>query len=227
LTVDAIDLIITQFFNKDIRGVGGKKIGIIGAGNIGSKIGLYLTERGAKVYLNRRNKKKLSHIVKAINLLKPSNSKENAIQSDKLTASRNADVLIGSSNGKAVIDSKMINSLKKNSIIIDAGKGTLTEKALSFAIKRKFKIYRVDIFPSLEGLIAKSFSMENQIVKYSKKKKVNGFNILNTGVLGRYGDIIVDNIDDIKIVYGICDGKGDFIRKIPTKYKTIINKLTR
>ena len=204
-----------------------QSIGIIGAGNIGSKIGLYLTERGAKVYLNRRNKKKLSHIVKAINLLKPSNSKENAIQSDKLTAARNADVLIGSSNGKAVIDSKMINSLKKNSIIIDAGKGTLTEKALSLAIKRKFKIYRVDIFPSLEGLIAKSFSMENQIVKYSKKKKVNGFNILNTGVLGRYGDIIVDNIDDIKIVYGICDGKGDFIRKIPTKYKTIINKLTR
>ena len=58
LTVDSVDLIIRQYFNKDLRGVAGKKIGIIGAGNIGSKIGLYLTELGAKVYLNRRSKKK-------------------------------------------------------------------------------------------------------------------------------------------------------------------------
>ena len=57
LTVDSVELILSQYFNKDLRGIAGKKIGIIGAGNIGSKIGLYLTELGAKVYLNRRNKK--------------------------------------------------------------------------------------------------------------------------------------------------------------------------
>ena len=47
LTVDSVDLIVSQYFNKDLRGVAGKKIGIIGAGNIGSKIGLFMTELGA------------------------------------------------------------------------------------------------------------------------------------------------------------------------------------
>ena len=225
LTVDSVDLIVSQYFNKDLRGVAGKKIGIIGAGNIGSKIGLYLTELGAKVYLNRRNKKKLECIVSAINYLKPSNTKEKAVIADKISASKNSDVLIGSSGGKPVIDFKMVSLLKKNSIIIDAGKGTLTEDAIKIANMRKIEIFRVDIFPSLEGLISKTFSMEKQIAKLLKKKKIEKINIYNTGKLGSYGDLIVDDIDKINIVYGVCDGKGDFLRKIPRKYKKLIKKI--
>ena len=226
LTVDSVDLIIRHYFNKDLRGVAGKKIGIIGAGNIGSKIGLYLTELGAKVYLNRRNKKKLACIVKAINYLKPSNTREKALVVDKIKASKNSDVLIGSSDGKPVINKKMVISLKNNSIIIDAGKGTLTKEAIKIANERKIDIFRVDIFPSLEGLISKTFSMERQIKKLLKKKKIGKINIFNTGKLGDYGDLIVDDIDTPSIVYGICDGKGDFLRKIPQKYKNLIKTLT-
>ena len=225
LTVDSVDLIISQYFNKDLRGVAGKKIGIIGAGNIGSKIGLYLTELGAKVYLNRRNKKKLECIVSAINYLKPSNTKEKAVMADKISASKNSDVLIGSSDGKPVIDLKMVSLLKDNSIIIDAGKGTLTEEAIKIAHTRKIEIFRVDIFPSLEGLISKTFSMEKQIGKNLKKKTIEQIDIFNTGKLGSYGDLIVDDIDKINIVYGVCDGKGDFLRKIPRKYKKLIKKI--
>ena len=64
-------MLIDQYFNNDLRGVAGKKIGIIGVGNIGSKVALYLTEKGAKVYLNRRDIKKLKKISSAINLIKP------------------------------------------------------------------------------------------------------------------------------------------------------------
>ena len=150
LTVDSVDLIVSQYFNKDLRGVAGKKIGIIGSGNIGSKIALYMTELGAKVYLDRRNKKKLKCIVDAINYLKPTNTKEKAVIADKISASKNSDVLIGSSDGKPVINSKMIDMLKKDSIIIDAGKGTLTQEAIKRANDREISIFRVDIFPSLE-----------------------------------------------------------------------------
>ena len=225
LTVDSVDLIVSQYFNKDLRGVAGKKIGIIGSGNIGSKIALYMTELGAKVYLDRRNKKKLKCIVDAINYLKPTNTKEKAVIADKISASKNSDVLIGSSNGKPVINSKMVDILKKNSIIIDAGKGTLTHDAIKKANDRKISIFRVDIFPSLEGLISKTFSMEKQIGKLLKKKRIENINILNTGKLGSYGDLIVDDIDKISIVYGVCDGKGDFLRKTPNKYNSLIKKL--
>ena len=227
LTVDAVDLIVSQYFNKDLRGVAGKKIGIIGAGNIGSKIGLFMTELGAKVFLNRRNKKKLKCIVNAINYLKPHNTKEKAQATNKMFAAKNADVLIGSTDGKSVIDEKMVASLKKKSIIIDAGKGTLTENAIRRSIERKIEVFRVDIFPSLEGLISKTFSMEKQISKLLKTKKINNINIFNSGKLGKYGDLIVDDIDNINLVYGVCNGKGDFLRKIPKKYSVLIKKILK
>ena len=225
LTVDSVDLIISQYFNKDLRGVAGKKIGIIGAGNIGSKIGLFMTELGAKVFLNRRNKKKLTCIVNAINYLKPQNTREKAKAVDKIFAAKNSDVLIGSTDGKSVIDEKMVNLMKKKSIIIDAGKGTLTENGIRRAIERKIEIFRVDIFPSLEGLISKTFSMEKQISKLLKNRKIENINIFNSGKLGKYGDLIVDDIDNINLVYGICDGKGDFLRKVPKKYKVLIKRI--
>ena len=49
--------------------------------------------------------------------------------------------------------------------------------------------------------------------------------VFNTGKLGSYGDLIVDDIDKISIVYGVCDGKGDFLRKVPMKYNSLIKKL--
>ena len=133
LTVDSVDLIVSQYFNKDLRGVAGKKIGIIGSGNIGSKIALYMTELGAKVYLDRRNKKKLKCIVDAINYLKPTNTMEKAVIADKISASKNSDVLIGSSDGKPVINSKMVGILKKMLKIKEESEASITATSMGGA----------------------------------------------------------------------------------------------
>ena len=102
----------------------------------------------------------------------------------------------------------------------------MTEEAIKKASERNIEIFRVDIFPSLEGLISKTFSMQRQIGKLLKKKKIQDINIFNSGKLGNYGDIIVDDIDKISTVYGVCDGKGDFLRSVPKKYKYLIKKIT-
>ena len=49
---------------KDLRGIGGKNVAIIGAGNIGTKISLLMVERGAKVLLTRNNFYKLKKLQK-------------------------------------------------------------------------------------------------------------------------------------------------------------------
>ena len=64
LAVDAVDILITFLTKNNLRGIGGKKITILGAGNIGSKLALFLVERGTKVFLTRRNKTKLKQIEK-------------------------------------------------------------------------------------------------------------------------------------------------------------------
>ena len=214
LTVDAVDLLLTHYFKKDIKGMGGKKIAIIGAGNIGSKIALYLVERGAKVFLSRRNKKKLNKIVTAINLIKPANTNEKVKGSNKDDACKNADILIGSADGVEVITLTMIKKINKNCIIIDVGKGTISKEAVKYAQRKKHKIFRVDVSAAFEGLISKTTAMEKIMSYKFEKKIILGANILSAGLLGNYGDIIVDNLRNTNFVYGISNGKGDFIRKL-------------
>ena len=113
-----------------------------------------MVERGAKVFLTRRNKTKLKQIVKTLNTIKPNytHEKVHAVQNN-YEASKSADVLIGCTNGIPVITKKMIKSLADNAIIIDVGKGTVTRDAVSFAAKNNILIYRVDITAAFEGFI--------------------------------------------------------------------------
>ena len=71
LQINAAENLIEARFKKEIRNISGKKILIFGTGNIGFKLGLRLIERGAAVYLFRRNKEKLKKICELINLHKP------------------------------------------------------------------------------------------------------------------------------------------------------------
>ena len=225
LTVDAVDLLLTHYFKKDIRGIGGKKIAIIGAGNIGSKVALYLVERGAKVFLSRRNKRKLNAISSAINFIKPKNNREKVTASENLNACKKADILIGSADGVEVVTLDMIKKIKNNAIIIDVGKGTISNEAIAYAKTRKHKIFRVDISAAFEGLITKTISMEKTMEHGFKQKKIFGVNVLSSGLLGNYGDVIVDNLIKTNFVYGISNGKGDFLRKLSKKQLTTLNKI--
>ena len=223
LTVDSIDLFLTYYFNDDIRGLGGKKITIIGSGNIGSKLALILLERGSKVIICRRDFEKSKLIAKTINLIKPQNTVERAVaDKDIENASKNTDILIGATSGKPTINAKMINSLKNTAIIIDAGKGTLQDKAIELAQRRNIKIFRTDITAALSGLIDKSLEMEKMMEKNFNIKKEKNYTLVSQGLLGSKNSIIVDDVNNPKAIYGICNGKGDFFRKLDNKQSKII-----
>ena len=227
MTVDSVCLLIDEYFNSDLRGVAGKKISIIGCGNIGSKIALYLIEKGAKVFVNRRDQKKIGIIVRALNILKPKNTIEIIKKGSYIKLANNADVLIGAINGKPVIDKKIVSLMKNNSLIIDVGKGTIKPDGMKIARNKKITIFRADIFPALEVLITQKLSINYRIKIFQRFKFIGKIKIISPGSLGNYGDIVVDVVENPKIVYGVCDGRGDFLRKIPKKYKNINDKIEK
>lgn len=229
LTVDAIDIFLTNLLQKRIRGIGGKKILIIGAGNIGFKIALQMNERGGKVFLCARNKKKLDLKVKALNLVKSIHTVEKvkAINIKNLIkVVKDLDIIIGATNGKQVVNKELIKQSKKDTVLIDLGKGTFYKEAIELANARNQKIYRVDISVALEGHINKLLMLEKNKDNAFKSKKLHETNLLSTGLLGGYGDIIVDNIEKPKRIFGVCDGHGDFLRKINREQKNKIKKIS-
>ena len=228
LTVDAVDILLTFLMKKDLRGIGGKSVAIIGAGNIGTKISLLMVERGAKVLLTRNNFYKLKKITETLNSIKPTYTKEKIIAVKKnINAIRTADIIIGATNGQPVISKEMLFKLKKKPIILDVGKGTLFKGALSHAINKEMNVYRIDISAALSGFINKSLMIEKMRPEQLGRRKILGVTIVSGGLLGDYENLIVDNLRKPKFIYGMSDGQGDFIRNQTSKQKKKILKIKK
>lgn len=228
LTVDAVDILLTFLMKKDLRGIGGKKIAVLGAGNIGTKISLLMVERGAKVFLTRKNFKKLKGTVQTLNSIKPLYTKEkvNPVK-DNFKAIKSADIIIGATNGKPVISKRMLFQLSHKTIIIDVGKGTLHKDALSYAVKCGINVYRVDVSAALNGFINKSLMIEKMNLEKLGRRKIFEETIVSGGLLGNFEEIIVDDIRKPKFVYGISDGNGDFLRNLSNKQRKKILKIRK
>ena len=58
--------------------------------------------------------------------------------------------------------------------------------------------------------------MIKKIINNKTGRKLLGDNIyiISGGIYGRLGDIIVDNFDSPKIIYGMADGRGQLIEKL-------------
>ena len=228
LSVDSVDSLLSYLHKDYITGLGGKKICIIGSGNLGTKLAIKLVERGAEVIITRRNRNKIKLLAKAINTIKPKYTKAKVKYStSNLIASKNSEILIGCTNGVQTITRNIIKNVSKNCIIIEAGKGTLSLQAVNEAKNKNLKIYRLDITSSLIGLVSEQLSLDEKIIKKMGKKTILGENINSGGLLGDKGDIIVDDYNKPSFIYGIADGQGDFIKKLSKKNVNSINKIKK
>ncbi len=228
LCVDAVDGLLAQLTKKSVRGIGGKKVAILGAGNIGFKLALRLVERGAEVVITRRNKEALEILTQAINTIKPQYTKAKVMgTTDNAEAARGIEILIGASHGTPVITQEMVKNLNPQAVIIDVGKGSLYPEAISEARAREISIYRLDISAAFEGLIHHLWAAERNIEKRLGSRKLGNEAIVSGGLLGQKGEIIVDNVWDPKAIYGIADGAGDFLRELSTEDKERLEKIQK
>jgi hypothetical protein len=228
LTVQACETLINYIFLKDPRGIGGKKILILGVGNVGFKLALKLVESGAEVYLYRRNKKILKKMASIINLVIPKATVSKAKIINKVKKNLKIfDVIIGTTNGKSIINMNQVNTFKNNVNVIDIGKGIFERKALIKAINKKINLYRLDVTPAYDGYLENIYSTEKiNDFNMEKSRIYKKLKLVKRGVLSTENTIIVDNVNSPKKIYGISDGYGSF--KQPNKKKiTKIKKKLR
>ena len=232
LTVNSTETLLFNLFLKDKRGLGGKKILIVGVGNIGFKLALKFVESGSQIYIYRRNKKILKIIEKTINYIKPLGTKSK-VKSLKSFPKKldHFDIIICAANKKNIIKYEHVNKLKKKNIFIDIGKGNFENKAIKILNDKKIHIYRLDTTSSFFSYLENLNFTEKQYNTKNLKHKMNKISFVLRGVVGQKNDIIVDDVKEPTKVYGVCDGEGglmihDFIdkQKIIKKIKKLIKK---
>ena len=227
LSVDAADSFISEYFLSDISGVGGKKITIIGAGNIGSKLGMKLVERGSDVTLYRRNSKKLDLIVSYINTTKSEFTVASAHRSkNTLDACKNADVIIGATAGGA-ISKKVIASANNKTLILDVGKGSLSKDALLLAHMRKMGVYRLSVDSAIEGMVLTLISTHKSFNNKVGRNNINGIKVVSGGLVAREDEFVVDDYLNPMNILGLGDGSGDFNRKPSKAMMEMFNNLEK
>ena len=207
------ETLVNNYFLKDKRGVGGKKALIIGLGNIGFKISLKLVENGATVFLFRRNQNKLLNLKNAINNIKPSATASKALILKKAPRNfKNYDLVIGSSDQASIISYNQVKAVGKKTLLIDIGKGNFSQEATQYLIENKINIFRLDVTSSYFSYLDNLIYTEKVYDKKNYIFKKNSINFVSQGIVGQKNDIIVDDVNNPKLIYGICDGKGNFFQ---------------
>ena len=207
-----------------LKPVVGKRICIVGAGNIGGKLALKLIECGAKVFIINSTKKSTLKMTNAINVMKPKKCMQKVLPVRDKNFPKQLDCIIGFTRGNPAITKKMIEQVKNNGLVLDGGSGTISNDAIDESKRKKLKMMRLDVRLGFISQATLMINTEKFFIETYGIKKFSNFNIIAGGYFGDKGDIVVDNIKSPKKIIGVSDGKGGLL-KSHTKFKHKIKKI--
>ena len=187
--------------------ISGLKLGLIGTGNIGSKLVNVLTESGVKVRCFNRNINKAITVVNSVLLTKP----EQVISSPDVV--RRIEHSIINTSGLIVSCSEISEDLSDYISLIHGeykifliGHSLLKERTLEKLRKNDIDIQRIDVGKELLSFIIGTLQTHDYQV-YGKDF-LNGKVVCSGGYIGDKDDLIVDNFSKPKWYYASSNGKG-------------------
>lgn len=204
LTVEALDMLLSGL-RADWHG---QKVAIIGGGNIGAKAALKLSERGAGVLLYGRSQARLQLVANGLNAIRRGTG-DIAVAETMPEACRDATLLLGCTPGTAAVDAPAIQLLAPSAIVIDVGNGTFAPQAIQEAHRCGHRLLCLSPQASFAGFLQHWIEAKVFMANLGRRKLEEGFTLISPGLIGEYGDILVDNINAPSRIIGVCDGRGD------------------
>jgi hypothetical protein len=215
ITVESVWHFLSDWFHT----LHGKRIAIIGAGNIGFKLALKLVECGCHVELVRRDMARGNLMADTINITKPISTMAIAhSNNNSLQASLFCDALIGCTDGVPAINYEMIQTMALNGIVIDVGKGCVYKDAIEKAVQSSIKIIRCDVYSALDGFI--TTMLRNKLICSSQmgRREIRpSIFVVSGGYMGLLDDVVVDNYQIPSQIIGVANGMGDLKTQLSQK----------
>lgn len=204
VTLESCDLLVRHLFKEDIQG---RKILIFGSGNLASKIALRLAERQAEVFIWARNQEKASTIVNALNYILP---KYNDTQIKLFHEDENDfDLMISFLSAENVIGADFFNYLKKDGTVIDGGINNFSKDFIEVALNNGVSFIRLDtriaFHYALMSLNLETFHFFDNVFG---TREIERIRCVAGGILGKQGNVIVDQIKYPTQVIGVANGLG-------------------
>jgi hypothetical protein len=187
---------------------------ICGCNNLGYKLALDLAERGARVALWNHDLGKLKKAVESLNLIKSTMVPQITAASKKLKEASNVDVLVGFTPRQPIITKEMVEKLRFQALILDAGIVSIERNAILRAQELGMSIYRLDMRAGLSGEIINILETRDLIKNIAGKSRFAGVPVVAGGFIGERGDIVIDSISNPTKIIGVANGTGRLLKKI-------------
>lgn len=205
---------LLKLYRDENYKIKGKTIGIVGVGNVGSKIEKTARLLGMKVLLNDPPRARIEGSEKFVSL------NEILSESDIITLHVPLHH-VGEDNTYHLFDEQCLNKMKKSAWLINSSRGEVTDNA---ALKKclgsgKLRGAVLDVWenePDIDyGLLAKTFIGTPHIAGYSIDGKANGTAMV-VNSLCKYFDLPLKNwypenvpAHDVPEIFIDCKGKSD------------------
>ncbi|MDC3106053.1 NAD(P)-binding domain-containing protein [Gammaproteobacteria bacterium] len=224
ITVDAA----WMFLSQKLQSFSGRKVSILGLGNIGSKLALKLVECGADVHVYSRDFYKTHLITQALNLIKPVGTIASiTCHRQPLSASFASDVIIGVTNGHPVITKEVVTSVNKKCLVIDLGKNNISKDGLALAQEYNLEVCRTDVTSALELFVLESLSLSKLLSDDYGERDINGDLIVGGGYFGQDGMIVLDSISAPTQLLGVADGAGSLKTVLTVREQNAVERVSR
>jgi len=133
------------------------------------------------------------------------------VDRDRLEAREPAPaIVLGAAQKRATIDDALIDRVPVGAGVYDIGIGNLTPAAAERARARGLRLYRLDNRAGISSAIVRLLETDFMVGKLMGHMRVKGVDIVAGGLLAPPGAVIVDDIRDPAVIFGVADGSGRF-----------------
>jgi 4-hydroxy-2-oxovalerate aldolase len=187
-----------------------RRVVIYGSNNLCQKLALHLIEQGAIVTLTGDEFESLESHRQSLTQLAFGQANL-TVESDPIKAVKGVDVLVAFASTHEPVGIDVLEAVSPEIIIFDAGIGSLSPDALAYANERGIRIVRPDMRASLAADLSAALGARRLARELMGRGEMAGVPVVAGGLVGRYGEVVLDSISNPLRVVGVADGRGRVI----------------
>lgn len=200
-TARSADVVLTHYLGPQLFG---RRIGLVGVGNLGFKIALAMAERNASVYVRDIRPEAVAHAVDTIGFLLPRYCGGGVAE----WTDQRVDTLITCSAKPEVIDADTVDLLEDGSFILDVGINNLVPAAVKSALSRGMDLVRLDTRADGQPVPSPAPGFFDT---FFGTDEFDGVPVASGGIVGERGTVVVDAVGDPHQVIGVANGVGGIL----------------
>ena len=191
-----------------LNGVFGRRITVCSADYLGLKLCQSLLEQGAEVTLTGAADEQLQSYAQVLQLM--SGLKGLRTESDVVEATRGAEALVAFAP-LASVDASALAAMTPDGVIFDAGIGSISTEAIAYGNESGRRIMRPDMRAVLAADLSAVLGAHRMMDELMGRGEIAGVPVVAGGLVGRYGEIVLDSLSNPSRVVGVADGQGKVI----------------